>query len=98
MQIQTSDVFDAWLANLRDERARARIIDRIDRVRGGNFGKCEPVGNGVSEMKLDFGPGYRLYFLVEGRTVVVLLCGGDKSSQKKDIKLALQLAQDWKTR
>jgi len=98
MLIQTSDVFDEWLANLRDERARARIVDRIERAQGGNLGKCEPVGNGVSEMKLDFGPGYRLYFIVEGRTLVVLLCGGDKSTQKKDIRIAHQLAQDWKNR
>lgn len=98
MHIQTSDIFDEWLANLRDDKARGRITDRIDRAGRGNLGKCAPVGQGVSEMKIDYGPGYRLYFFVEGRTVVVLLCGGDKRTQPKDIKLAHQLAKDWKNR
>ncbi|WP_409560220.1 type II toxin-antitoxin system RelE/ParE family toxin [Hyphomicrobium sp. MC8b] len=98
MQILTTDVFDEWLANLRDTKVRARITDRIKRAGDGNFGKCEPIGSGLSELKLDFGPGYRVYFFVEGRTVVVLLCGGDKRSQPNDIKLAHKLAKDWKNR
>lgn len=81
MQLQTAEIFGEWLANLRDDRARGCITDRMDRARDGNFGQCEPTGEGVSEMKIDYGPGYRVYFFVEGHTVVVLLCGGDKRTQ-----------------
>ena len=92
-QILTSDVFDSWFSGLRDVRARVRIQARIDRAELGNFGDCEPVGEGVSEMRIHYGPGYRVYFVQRGVEVVILLAGGDKASQSKDIKRALTLAR-----
>lgn len=92
-QIVTTEVFDDWFADLRDVRARVRIQVRIDRAQLGNFGDCEPVGEGVSEMRIHHGPGYRVYFAQRGLEVVILLAGGDKSSQAKDIKKALELAR-----
>lgn len=87
-----------WLYSLRDIIARAKLRARIDRVKLGNFGKCDPVGHGVMELKLDFGPGYRIYFGQKGQTLIVLLCGGDKSSQSKDIKKAQEYWTDYKRR
>ena len=92
--IQTTQTFDRWFVNLQDRRAVARIQMRIDRAEDGNFGDCEPVGEGVSEMRIHYGPGYRLYFVRRGKEWVVLLAGGDKSSQIKDIKAALRLARE----
>lgn len=80
--------FDEWLDNLRDAKARARIEVRLDRLEQGNFGDCEPVGEGVHELKMDFGPGYRAYFAEKTSTIVLLLLGGDKSTQNRDIKTA----------
>lgn len=80
--------FDDWLDNLRDAKGRARIEVRLDRLEQGNFGDCEPVGEGVFELKMDFGPGYRAYFAEENSAIVLLLIGGDKSTQAKDIKTA----------
>lgn len=80
--------FGEWLASLHDERARARILVRLDRVSLGNFGDCRSVGKGVQELRIDYGPGYRVYFGQLGSTIVLLLCGGDKSAQVKDINLA----------
>jgi len=94
--IYTTDAFDAWFSNLRDRDAKTRIQARIDRAEEGNFGDSEPVGEGVSEMRIHFGPGYRVYFIRRGMEVVVLLAGGDKSSQAKDIKAALRLARELK--
>lgn len=91
-----SSVFDKWLSSLRDRRAIARITARLDRLASGNPGDTEPVGNGISELRIDYGPGYRVYYLRQGRYVVVLLCGGDKSSQGRDIKQAKTLAELWK--
>ena len=85
-----SPEFDTWLGRLADLRARARILTRLDRASLGNFGDCEPVGEGVSEMRIDVGAGYRVYF---GGEVYVLLMGGDKSSQKRDIRTALAMAR-----
>ena len=93
-QVFTTEVFDGWFAGLRDVRARVRIQARIDRAALGNFGDCAPVGEGVSEMRIHCGPGYRVYFLQRGIEVVILLVGGDKSSQSRDIKRALGLARD----
>lgn len=93
-QILTTEIFDAWFSGLRDVRARVRIQARIDRAELGNFGDCEPVGEGVSEMRIHFGPGYRVYFARRGLEVVILLAGGDKASQSRDIKRALTLARD----
>lgn len=91
---QSTDDFDDWLSGLKDRIAKARILHRIDAATLGNFGECEPVGEGVSEMKIHVGPGYRVYYTRIGTIVYVLLAGGDKSSQKKDIKRAIQLARE----
>jgi len=80
--------FTEWLSTLRDRDAHARIDARLVRVRLGNFGIIKPVGDGVIEMKIDYGPGYRLYYAMNGKTVVLLLIGGDKSTQTRDVKLA----------
>lgn len=80
--------FAEWHARLADRRAQATILARLNRLRAGNFGVCEPVGGGVLELKIDHGPGYRVYLGRDGPTVVVLLCGGDKSTQRKDIRTA----------
>ena len=94
MQIRKTDEFSNWLDGLRDLRARARIQVRIERLALGNPGDAQPVGEGVSELRIHFGPGYRVYYKQRGRELVVLLAGGDKSSQAKDIKTALRLAQN----
>jgi len=91
--IQTTAVFDAWFDGLRDRHARARIQVRIDRAEDGNFGDCKPVGEGVSEMRIHVGAGYRVYFKRFGSEFVILLAGGDKSTQASDIKSALKLAR-----
>lgn len=90
-----TDEFDAWLRELKDQVGKARIIARIISAESGNFGDAEPVGEGVSEMRIHYGPGYRIYFCRRGKTVYLLLCGGSKSSQKKDIKEAKRLAREW---
>lgn len=92
ISIQTTDTFDAWFASLKDKRAATRIQARIDRAEDGNFGDCSSVGEGVSEMRIHYGPGYRVYFVQRGIELVILLAGGNKSTQRKDIKTALQLA------
>lgn len=92
--IQTTEAFDAWFDGLRDRIAKARIQARIDRAEEGNFGDCEPVGKGVSEMRVHYGAGYRVYFKRFGRGWVILLAGGDKSTQQTDIKIALRLARE----
>lgn len=97
MQILRTDQFAEWLANLKDRRGRAKILDRIDRLEEGNPGKTRSVGSGVIEMKIDFGPGYRVYYAQHGQLLVLLLCGGDKSTQKSDIKRAQILASEWHT-
>lgn len=90
--VQTTEIFDAWFVALKDRRARARIQARIDRAEDGNFGDCRPIGEGVSEMRIHHGPGYRVYFKRSGSEVVILLAGGDKSTQASDIRIALELA------
>ncbi len=92
--IFTTKLFDGWFANLSDRAGRLRIQARIDRAELGNFGECAPVGEGVSEMRIHFGPGYRVYFTHRGNEVVILLAGGDKGSQSRDIKAALKLARE----
>jgi putative addiction module killer protein len=94
IEVRETDVFGAWFAGLRDREARARITVRIRRLSLGNPGDVKPVDSGVSEMRIDYGPGYRVYFVRRGNTVVVLLCGGDKGSQDRDITRALELAQE----
>ena len=92
--IQTTEIFDAWFDGLRDRIAKARIQARIDRAEEGNSGDCRPVGKGVSEMRAHYGAGYRVYFKRFGRDWVILLAGGDKSTQQADIKTALRVARD----
>ncbi|WP_320203543.1 type II toxin-antitoxin system RelE/ParE family toxin [Agrobacterium rosae] len=92
---RTRDYAD-WIKTLKDFRAQARIADRIDRLAAGNPGDVKPVGEGVSELHVNYGPGYRVYFVRDGSIVYVLLCGGDKSTQDKDIRLAKKLAQQLK--
>jgi putative addiction module killer protein len=90
--------FGEWLHSLRDLQARARIRVRLNRVRLGNLGDCRPVGEGVTELRLDFGPGYRVYFGQAGDVLVILLCGGDKRTQTRDIVTAKQYWQSYKRR
>jgi len=83
--------FDEWLTRLRDQVGKARILARIRSAEAGNFGDCESVGDGISEMRIHVGPGYRVYYCRRGEVVYLLLCGGDKSSQKKDIREAKRI-------
>ena len=92
--IRQTEGFSEWLRNLSDARARARIAARIDRLALGNPGDVAPVGEGISEMRIHYGPGYRVYFVQRGAALVVLLCGGDKSTQAGDIRTAKQLASE----
>lgn len=94
LEVKKTVAFDAWLRGLRDVRVRARINVRIERLASGNPGDVAPIGEGVSELRIHYGPGYRVYFAKIGKTVVVLLAGGDKSTQSSDIKDAKRLAQD----
>lgn len=96
MELIRSATFDRWLTGLRDRRALARIAARLDRLAAGNPGDVQPVGDGVSELRIDYGPGYRVYFTRRGPVLVILLCGGDKSSQDRDIRQAKALAEEWK--
>jgi putative addiction module killer protein len=91
--VHTTSIFDDWFSALRDRQGKLRIQARIDRAELGNFGDCAPVGEGVSEMRIHVGPGYRVYFVERGLEIVVLVAGGDKSTQAKDIKLAHKLAK-----
>lgn len=94
-EIIASATFTRWLRGVRDQRAVARINARLRRVSIGNLGDVAPVGDGVSEMRIFYGPGYRLYFIRQGAAIVVLLCGGDKSTQARDIEYAKALAKEW---
>jgi len=96
-QIVQTDQFKAWLTALRDKAGKAHVVRRLLRAEEGHFGDCEPVGEGVSEMRIHIGPGYRVYFARQGRVVYVILCGGDKSSQVRDIKQAKVLWRDIKS-
>ena len=94
VEIRKTERFAHWLDGLRDIRARARVQVKVERLATGNAGDVSPVGEGVSEMRIDYGPGYRVYFTKRGREVVVLLAGGDKRTQATDIKTALRLARN----
>ena len=96
IDIIKSDRFDRSLVALKDARARAQIEARILRLSMGNPGDVKPVGQGVSEMRIDYGPGYRVYYAQRGNVLIVLLCGGDKASQDADIEIALRIAKEWK--
>jgi putative addiction module killer protein len=93
-QLGETDVFHRWLGSLADLRAKARILDRLKRASNGNFGDVKPAGSGVSEMRIDYGPGYRVYFFRRGKELVILLCGGDKKTQKADIAEARRLKDE----
>ena len=94
MEIRKTEVYALWLDGLRDLNARARIQVRVERLAAGNAGDVKPVGGGVSELRINYGPGYRVYFTMRGRELVVLLAGGDKGTQTTDIKTALHLARN----
>jgi len=94
VEVRQTTRFANWLAGLRDERAKARILKRLDRAGQGNLGDVAPIGEGVSEMRIFYGPGYRIYFVQRGSELIVLLCGGDKSSQRADIDEAKALAKE----
>jgi putative addiction module killer protein len=94
--IYTTEVFDGWFDSLRDKQVARRIQARIDRAEEGNFGDHKSVGDGVSEMRIHYGPGFRVYFTQRGLEIVILLAGGDKSSQAKDIQTAQELARQLK--
>lgn len=93
IEIRKTDVFERWLMGLRDQRAVARINTRLRRMMLGNPGDVSPVREGVSELRIDYGPGYRVYFVQRGREVVILLAGGDKRTQSRDIEKALEMAR-----
>ena len=93
-ELRKTEVYARWLDDLRDVRARARVLVRVERLAAGNPGDVRPVGEGVSELRIDYGPGYRVYFKKQGRTIVVLLAGGDKRTQSRDIEKALRLARN----
>jgi len=97
VEIIKSATFDRWLRKLRDPKAKSRIQMRIRRLGLGNPGDVQPIGSGLSEMRIDYGPGYRVYYMQSGPVLVVLLCGGDKRTQQTDIKKAKRLAAEWKS-
>jgi putative addiction module killer protein len=96
VKVIESETFKAWMRNLRDDRARARIALRLRRLEAGNAGDVKSVGDGLSELRIDYGPGYRVYFMRRGAILVVVLCGGDKRTQEADIKAAKRIAAEWK--
>ena len=96
LEIRKTDVYVVWIDELRNQQGRARILARVERLAAGNPGDVKPVGEGVSELPIDVGPGYRVYFTKQGRKIVILLAGGDKSTQATDIKTALRLARNLK--
>ena len=93
-EIRKTDTYAQWLDGLRDIQARARVQARVERLATGNPGDIKPVGEGVSELRIDYGPGYRIYYTMRGRTMIILLAGGDKRTQTTDIKTALRLARN----
>lgn len=94
VEIRKTNLFAKWIDNLCDVQAKARVLVRIERLGSGNAGDVKPVGEGISEMRIDYGPGYRVYFTKRGSELIILLAGGDKSSQSADIKVAIRLAQN----
>lgn len=95
IELRQTETFRRWWTKLRDQRARALVAARLDRLAYGLAGDVQPIGNGISELRIHYGPGYRVYYQQRGTTILVLLCGGDKGSQAEDIKTAKRLAADW---
>ena len=96
LDVLKSATFETWFQGLRDRQAQARINARIRRLSLGNPGDVKPVGSGVSEMRIDYGPGYRIYYRQRGNILILLLCGGDKRTQDSDIKQAISISKNWK--
>lgn len=96
VEVVKSATFDRWVRKLKDRRAAARVLVRIDRLAAGNSGDVKPVGGGISELRIDHGPGYRVYYLQDGPRLILLLCGGDKSSQDRDVEQAHRIAEKWR--
>ena len=97
LELKQTEQFRRWRTRLKDARARAAIASRLDRLAYGHAGDAAPVGEGISELRIHYGPGYRIYFHRHGNTVVILLCGGDKASQANDIRTAKRLLEEWMT-
>jgi putative addiction module killer protein len=97
LKVDDTDPFDSWFDSLRDRRAKAKITARLDRVENGNLGDYKSVGEGVFELRIDYGPGYRIYFGQEGSKIILLLCGGDKSTQVQDILKAKEYWEDYRS-
>lgn len=95
VELKQTETFRKWRSRLKDERAKALLASRLDRLALGHAGDVDPVGGGISELRIHHGPGYRIYFQKQGGLIIVLLCGGDKSTQAKDIKAAKRLAETW---
>lgn len=95
IELKQTETFRKWWTKLKDQRARGVILARLDRLAYGHAGDVEPVGEGISELRIHYGPGYRVYFHKRGTEIILLLCGGDKSTQGKDIKTAKRLAEEW---
>jgi putative addiction module killer protein len=95
IEFRQTETFRKWRTRLKDERARVLIASRLDRLAFGNPGDVKPVSRGISELRIDYGPGYRVYFMRRGSEIIILLCGGDKSTQATDIKTAKRLALNW---
>ena len=93
IEVRYHPAFDKWLTGLRDQRAADRIVSRIGRVRFGHMGDVKIIG-GIGELRIDYGPGYRVYFVRKGQSIIILLCGGDKSSQQRDINQAISMAKE----
>ena len=96
--LQATELFSTWLHGLSDANAQARIQVRLERLARGNPGDVKPVGSGVSELRIDYGPGYRVYFVQRGEVLIILLCGGDKRTQARDIKRAIKMAGELEIR
>jgi putative addiction module killer protein len=94
LEVRETEAFSEWLSNLRDVRAKAEVARRVRRLALGNPGDVKPVGEGVSELRIHYGPGYRVYYVRRGNVLIILLCGGDKSGQSRDIALALKSAKE----
>ncbi|HEV2816295.1 MAG TPA: type II toxin-antitoxin system RelE/ParE family toxin [Allosphingosinicella sp.] len=92
-EVRITEAFESWLDGLRDHRGRARMLNQLRKLGDGNFGNAKSLGEGVHELRMDFGPGYRAYFINRNDRLILLLCGGDKSSQKRDIALAREMAK-----